>query len=129
MCASHHGTVCVLHAAGRVQARFRLHLLCEDPAGLHLTSHPGYDIARPKEWLRKVAPGLRVVSKAVGMLLGTAANALTGSDMGLGELGTYVDEYVLKEPLQVRCAVPSFRAELYAVGLLLAQDVSHRTTV
>ncbi|PNH12101.1 hypothetical protein TSOC_000973, partial [Tetrabaena socialis] len=86
---------------GLVKARFRLHLLCEHTGGPHMTNHDGYEIERPKQFLRKYAPGLRVLSHAAGLLLGSGVRALTGgaTDDGLGRLGQMVDQHVLDEPL------------------------------
>ncbi|KXZ48565.1 hypothetical protein GPECTOR_26g468 [Gonium pectorale] len=87
---------------GLLKARFRLHLLCEHPGGPHLTDHEGYEIERPAEWLRRYAPGVRLLTHSLGLLLGTGVKALTsgGSDMGLGRLGELVDAHVLNEPLE-----------------------------
>ncbi|KXZ49764.1 hypothetical protein GPECTOR_19g215 [Gonium pectorale] len=87
---------------GLLKARFRLHLLCEHPGGPHLTDHGGYEIERPSEWLRRYAPGVRLATHALGLLLGAGVRALTSgaTDMGLGRLGALVDEHVLNEPLE-----------------------------
>ncbi|PNH01922.1 hypothetical protein TSOC_012138 [Tetrabaena socialis] len=87
---------------GLVKARFRLHLLCEHPDGPHLTDHEGYEIERPKQWLRKYVPAVRIISHTVGLLLGAGVKAHTtgAHDGGLGKLGAMVDEHVLNEPLE-----------------------------
>ncbi|PNH02307.1 putative serine/threonine-protein kinase [Tetrabaena socialis] len=87
---------------GLVEARFRLHLLCEHPGGPHMTDHGGYVIERTKPFLRKHARGLSILSHAAGLLLGAGVRAMTGgaSDGGLKWLGQFVDEHVLAEPMQ-----------------------------
>ncbi|GFR50974.1 hypothetical protein Agub_g13298 [Astrephomene gubernaculifera] len=72
--------------------KYRLHLLCEHHDMPHLTDHPGYELQRPREFLRKYEPVLRVGVKVLSMSI-TMALSRGGQELA-NVLGWLADHYL-----------------------------------
>lgn len=88
---------------GFFRSSLRLHLLCECPGAPHLTLHPGLEVSRPKEFLRKCAPVVRLMMKFLGTALASGLTAVSGHSFGVAAAVDAGGQALLSDTTQVWC--------------------------